>query len=895
MLWQQAIAGRTPRKRDLHGQNRTHDRRQPLAALAAAALIAAGLAGGAAVLNPAPVLAEDSKAGASKKASEKKVSEKKTEKKTEKKKAAKKDPKPVSEHVLTREDAALFAKAFALRNRGQATEALALAKTGKNPLMKKTFYWFWLLSGTPAVTYQDIEEFISKNPGWPLERILRRHAESRLPATWDDAKVLRYFGANPPDGVWGVSRLAKVLTKLGRKDEGDKLIRDKWVTERFRGRKGRAYQTLFLGMNKSRLRDEDHFARAEHLLWKKRRRELKSMLSLLDKDDRKVVDAFRTIVRKRGRPGKARLAKILAGIPKKHKDHELLKFAQAYWHLRNKSNDTAIAFMKEAPGSEEAAEAWWDERGIMMRRLIRQQDYDTAYAIVKPHGLKSAKLFAEAEFFAGWLALRFQKKPEVALKHFRKLYTHVKYPISVARATYWTGRALEDMKKPEAKSWFRHAANHSGTYYGQLAAIRLGGKYTAPEAAAITPADHEAFEKKELVRVTRLMKVAGATDRQLRIFLLQIYRNGLTATERSLASQFALELGDRKIAIAIGKLSIRKGDPFVPSAYPMLSFKPDHKGTLEPEPPLLLGLIRQESMFDPKAKSWVGARGLMQLMPFTALRVSRQLDVKYDKGRLTADPEYNIMLGRKYISDRLVEFSGNYAMAAAGYNAGEHRVIKWIGHFGDPRAPQTDIIDWVEYIPFRETRNYVQRVIENMNVYRWRLGLGPLIPESIEHMYGPHDGKKSKFYLASKENGVPVIDGRPKPKAKPEPKESVASLPGGKEKEGKEKETAKKKDGKEKDDTRKKEGEKKTPEVKEAKKTSGEEKDGKASGKPVNLSDDGKGRKAMTLTPEEKKGAEKKPEKPEARKEDVKKKPEAKKSGSPCGRSFGARSQDTVC
>lgn len=863
MLWQRAMAGRMPRKTDIHPGEPLRGRRRTSGWRLAALMMALAVpAGGLALAPSAYAETATKKASAKKKPADKEPAAKRIETKRAAKKKVSREK--VAAHVLTREDATLFAKAFALRNRGEATEALALANTGKNPQMKKVFYWFWLLSGTPAVTFQEIEEFIARNPGWPLERILRRHAESRLPATWDDAKVLRYFGANPPDGVWGTSRLAKVLTKLGRTDEGDTLIRDMWISERFRGKRGRAYQTLFLEMNKKRLRDDDHFARAEHLLWSKRRRELKSMLSLLDKDDRKVIDAFSSIVRKRGRPGEARFEKILAGIPKKHEDHELLKFAKAYWYLRNKKNDKVIKLMMETPASEESAEAWWDERGILMRRLIRSQDYDTAYEIAKRHGLKDAKLFAEAEFFAGWLALRFQKKPEVALKHFRNLYTHVKYPVSVSRATYWTGRALEDLKKPEAKSWYRHAAKHSGTYYGQLAAIRLGGKFSAPEAAAVTPADHEAFDKKELVRAARLMKVAGASDRQLRIFLLQIYRGALTATERSLASQFALELGDRKIAIAIGKLSIRKGDPFVPSAYPMLAFKPDHKATLEPEPPLLLGLIRQESMFDPKAKSWVGARGLMQLMPFTALRVSRQLDVKYDKARLTADPEYNIMLGRKYISDRLVEFSGNYAMAAAGYNAGEHRVVKWIGQFGDPRAPQTDIIDWVEYIPFRETRNYVQRVIENMNVYRWRLGIGPLIPEKIEHMYGSQEGAKDKFLIASKENGIPVIDGKPKPKAGAASGKSVAALPGGKDKDGKEK-AGTDKDGKDKD------------------------------GKAVTLSDDGKGRKALTLTPGEvKPEAGKGPEKAGPKAEE-KKKPKAGKRSKVCGQSFGGRSQGIVC
>ncbi len=754
-------------------------------------------------------------------------------------------------------DKDVYERAFASISRGRLGEARRIGRAGNDPVLTKILDWYYFQELNSGATFKEIAAFIDANPGWPHMSRLLLHAEREMPKSTPDAEVVAWFEKHRPKTLLSDERYARALLRLADKQgatagaknrlKAQRHLRLTWVQEPFRGRSGQGNAMSFLARNKEHLRETDHFLRAERLLWKKRVSGAKQLLPYLSDDHKKIVKAWAAL--SRDKMSRKDVDAAFGMVDSTARLHPGIQYAYMQWLVKKGSKDAAEKVMLDASrrGPLGNAKKWWLARDETVRDLLARKKYDKAYTLAAHHGLKEGKHFAEAEFLLGWIALRFRNQPRQALKHFLRLHAGVKYPLSQSRAGYWAARAnaaLGDTKA--ATKWFRIAANYPGTFYGQLAAIKLGEGFNPRLSAYVSAKDREDFEKSDLVQAVRKLGKLNA-GRTRSIFLRQLFRSGTTPAMRVQAIRWTLESGDRKLAVATSKLAHRKGDPLVPEGYPIQPMKPYGDGA-GPEEALVQGLIRQESMFDVDAMSWVGARGLMQLMPFTARRVAKQLEVKYDKGRLTEDPEYNIMLGRKYISDRLVEFSGNYAMAAAGYNAGEHRVVQWIGQFGDPRAPETDIIDWVEYIPFRETRNYVQRVIENMNVYRWRLGLGPLIPQQIEHMYGPQDAKANKFLLASKDAGVPVIPGKPAPKEKPKAKEPVASLTGGK---------PQPEDGKD--------GKKQTPETKSAKsKSSGGGKDG-----AVKMKDDESGRKALSLVPKSVpepsgKAAGGEPKKPEA-------------------------------
>jgi soluble lytic murein transglycosylase len=328
----------------------------------------------------------------------------------------------------------------------------------------------------------------------------------------------------------------------------------------------------------------------------------------------------------------------------------------------------------------------------------------------------------QAEFLAGWLALRFLDRPEDASRHFRALYENVSTPISLSRGAYWAGRAAEALRRPEeAAQWYGLAAQHVTTFYGQLAAERL-----SPGGLLVMPAEPEpdaetaaAFAGRELVRIARMLnRISPEGDRE-GPFVRRLGLDAATAEEHVLTSRLALDLARPDLAVWAGKQGVQNA-VIAAAGYPVI----DMPRSGNPDPALVHALIRQESTFDRRAVSPAGARGLMQLMPGTAQEVARKLGITHSNVRLTDDPEYNVTLGSWYIQNLLERFNGSYVLAIAAYNAGPARVQGWLRQFGDPRAEGIDPVDWIELIPIYETRNYVQRVLEGMYVYRARLNGG---------------------------------------------------------------------------------------------------------------------------------------------------------------------------
>jgi soluble lytic murein transglycosylase len=389
----------------------------------------------------------------------------------------------------------------------------------------------------------------------------------------------------------------------------------------------------------------------------------------------------------------------------------------------------AAAVLDPPPPLITRPELMWPELEDAARRAVLRGDMSVGYRIASGHQSTEGVTFADGEWLSGWIALRFLDDYQQSYNHFTGLYTGVASPISKARGAYWAGRAAEEMGDlATAQNWYRAAASNLTTYYGQLAASRVGSRDVLQFAPMPQPSKAERlkFEGRELVRVVRLLAQLDEADRA-RPFIQRLTDQTEEPTELRLIADLGHEIGHEDYAVMVAKAAHAKGVDLIDYLFPVRAI-PKGDG---PESALLLAVIRQESAFDVKAVSSAGALGLMQLMPSTAKHVAKTLKTKYRQKDLVKDGDYNIRLGRAYLKELLEFFDQSYVLAVAAYNAGPDRVNQWIQLFGDPRDYGVDVVDWVETIPLSETRNYVQRVMENLEVYRHRLGT-PQMVQSLQ-------------------------------------------------------------------------------------------------------------------------------------------------------------------
>jgi len=400
--------------------------------------------------------------------------------------------------------------------------------------------------------------------------------------------------------------------------------------------------------------------------------------------------------------------------------------AAVRYFRRKQEEPRAVAIARSAPADAEtlrAPDRWWYEQNLLMRWAMKNRQYADAYAMASHHALTpGSSEFAEAEFAAGWIALRFLNEPARAEQHFAALAANVGAPISLSRGWYWLARAADAKGENEkAMSRYARAAEHIYTFYGQLAAEKIGGDALMrgfEAATTATPEDKARFAARPAAAALRML-----TDiKDERAFLIFAYHIDDTLQSRGEfreLADLAIGMGAPHVAVRAGKVAVRS-DAFAPDiAYPDIAVPNDATRFAPAE--IILGLSRQESEFNPRAYSRAGARGMMQLIPSTALATARKEGLKYSRSALLDDPHYNMTLGSAHLSHLIARFNGSWIMTFAAYNAGANRVDQWVEAYGDPRSPGVDPLDWIEQIPFEETRNYVQRVLENSQIYRSRL------------------------------------------------------------------------------------------------------------------------------------------------------------------------------
>lgn len=601
-------------------------------------------------------------------------------------------------------------KALTAANKRDWGQAYATAGQSGDPVLRKLVAWAdYTTPGTKA-SFSDIAAFLKANPNWPGQAILRRNAEEAMTGDASDRQVLDWFAGGEPRTTNGRMRLIQALYNAGRREEATTYMRRSWVEGNF----GADQEKTFLKLYSGQLRKEDHSARLDRLLWDGRGPEAQRMLRHVSQGEQALAQA-RIQLRGMGSGVESALRKV----PKELQNNPGLIYERLRWRRRKERDDDARALLAHPPANLVRPDLWFDERSILARRALRTGQASVAYKLVDNPGKASGATLAEAEWLAGWIALRFLNDPNKAIKHFTNLHDNARYPVTMSRGAYWAGRAAEAKKDPAlAKQWYGKAAQHVTTFYGQLAAPHIGSslKQMIPPDPQPNAAARKTFDNRELVKATKLVARSG-NRAWLRSFVLTLMEEVKTPEEQELVTELAVSLQRPDLAVVASKHAVRLGVQLVQAGYPTA---PLPKGGSSLENALLLAVMRQESAFDAEAVSSAGARGLMQLMPSTAKMLAKDLGLPYAPDKLS-DPHYNMRLGSHYLSSIISDFNDSYVMGIAAYNAGPSRVRAWIKAYGDPRNGAIDMIDWIELIPFEETRTYVQRVLENLQIYRSRL------------------------------------------------------------------------------------------------------------------------------------------------------------------------------
>ena len=631
-------------------------------------------------------------------------------------------PKPdliAASSVLSTKDAQLLRDGLNAVDEGQWSEVRRLEGRISNPAARDVLTWYRARRDV-RMPFSELDAALTRLETWPEISTIRAIAEDRLRlAGRDSASTIEWFESHGgAESGAGHLNYARALERSGLKTRALEEIRAAWhgrVLSR------ELSQTIYREY-RDELTQDDHRKRVDFLLWTRQTSDAARLKPLLTRDWQALVDArIRLIRRYRG------VDSAIDAVPAALQTHPGLMFDRAQWRRRSGMTDRVTELLRDIDGADVPAAGrgrLWDERHLAVRRALKDADWTLAYELSEPHGMSEGLDFAEAEWTAGWIALRYLDRPERALEHFLALQEGVGTPISKGRAYYWTGRAYKAVgDEVSASESFVRAANYSFTYYGQLAAEEADKDLIVlPELDVLTQEHRDAFDARPMVVAMKLFAENG-WDASFRKFAYHLDDQLDTPQEFQLLAELGREYHYSDIGVRGAKAGLAKGVIAADAAYPLVEYpllkEPDVERSL------MLALSRQESEMNPSAISHANARGLMQFIPRTARLEARRQGLPFRVSWLTDDPGYNMTLGGAHLDTLLSQFNGSYIMTAAAYNAGASRPKRWVNEYGDPRAGEVDPIDWVEFIPFSETRNYVQRVLENTQVYRHRLSGEP--------------------------------------------------------------------------------------------------------------------------------------------------------------------------
>ena len=624
---------------------------------------------------------------------------------------------------FNKKDFAIAKKAISEMEKSQWTKALSTSSRAKDKSINNFIQWNYLLTNGNQASFFDYLTFIDKNNDYPRIDRIRYLAEQKLDTKEiSPKKIINWFGNNEPLSGFGKMILGESNILIGNVELGKKQIKEGWKEADLSANQLKFFRSKF----KKYLDEKDYINRAEYLAWNNKYWDLKRILPYLPKDYELLYNARQLLMSKSYGVDEA-----IKNVPDKFVNDAGLNYDRLKWRRKRGRIDGSVEILLNVKNTKDylvRPDLWWEEREIISRSLIYDKKFELAYKISSNHGLTEGSEFAEAEWMSGWIALSFLKDPLLAKDHFLNFYNNVSYPISTARGAYWLGKTFKTLKdKEQSNKWFEEATKYLTTYYGQLAFIELNpkGNFELEKDMEVDTKYKINFYDKELVKIIYLLDELDK-DKYTKNILRHIANDNVSAGSEILAAELATNIGRFDYAIQISKIASYEKRFHNKYNYPIISTPKLINGRKIPESAFILSIIRQESEFDMSANSHAGAKGLMQLMPYTAKLVSKQAKLPYSKSRLTTDPEYNINLGSHYIAGLILDYDGAYPFAVAAYNAGPNRVKYWKKINKDPQKNQINYVDWIELIKFRETRNYVQRVLENYNVYRYILEKKPI-------------------------------------------------------------------------------------------------------------------------------------------------------------------------
>jgi soluble lytic murein transglycosylase len=619
-------------------------------------------------------------------------------------------PRPV---VTNPQSVAQLKSGLDALGRGDVARARAARDTlPANSLDRRILMWAIAISGGDAVRSNEIAEAGQQLAGWPGMATLRSNSERALyRENPGPGVVLQAFGNTMPQTLEGAILLARAHMAVGKADAARAVIAPFWRKERMEASDEAAIIREFGRL----IPAADHWARMEQMLHHDRIGSAERVAGLAGGGD--LVRAWASVIRGEGGAGR-----LLNAVPQNQRKAGWY-FAKARHERRAGNYREAAQTMLSAPREAAAyvdGDAWWIERRVLSRELLDLGDAQSAYRIAAAHVAESPVNSVDAEFHAGWYALRFLNDPRTAARHFQEIVRIAEGPISLSRGHYWLGRAAEAGAGGNARDHYARAAQFGTAYYGQLAAAKLGRNAISASYPSPTESDRLNFERREAVQAIRRLEAAGHPTRAA-----SLYRS--LATELSSLGELALlavmaeRQGNHMLALRVGKWAAGRGMEVGALAHPVGAI-PSNANISGAGKALAYAIARQESEFNISARSGAGALGLLQLLPGTARDMARKTGLSFSQEKLTRDPGYNATLGAAYLQEQLDRFAGSYILTFAGYNAGPSRSQQWIERYGDPRGKSIDqVVDWVERIPFHETRGYVQRVMENYQVYKMRL------------------------------------------------------------------------------------------------------------------------------------------------------------------------------
>lgn len=702
-------------------------------AVAAMALLPTELAAKSSHKSSAPKKSHEAKAGkqrhaAAKSRHGKHAETKRKSKKTDEAPSDKPAPPPLTGDLAALKDA------IDLARKGKTDDASAARDRIADPAGRTLADWFMLRHSDSAANFKRYAAFLAANPDWPSRAILRRRAEARLWQEKSDAATVHEFTMDRPISAKGKFALARVLLAEGDADRAARLVREAWRTDKLTERTEEDSYEAFRDL----LTADDHRARMDKRLGAKDYSAARRAAKRLGEDALAIVKACAAVT---GKASKA--TDYLEDVPTEARRDLGYVLCRAQWHLqKDRIDDAAEVILAAAPDTMAAqdTDAWWRERRLLARKLLDQGKFRTAYDVVRTAAVPAKEVYrVDYHFMCGWIALRFLGDPRAAMVHFAAIDEGSANPIALSRANYWRGRAAEAMgATADARMSYRAASRYPTAYYGQLARARLGLDRIELRPPSHVLAAVDTPPADERVRAADMLYGIGERDTVL-YYAEDFAKESTDVAALEGLGELARQRNDARVMLELGKLALARGLALDHYAFPTIGI-PEHRQVAPAiETSVIYSVARTESSFDQRDKSPANAVGLMQVTPEAGRDTAKRFGLTYDWDRMVSDPVYNTQMGAAELSALLSEYRGNQIMTFAGYNAGRGRVREWVQARGDPRDPKVDPVDWVERIPLSETRNYVQRVMENLQVYRARFEGSNMVAGKSEQRVVTHE------------------------------------------------------------------------------------------------------------------------------------------------------------